>query len=193
MKRLELLERNVQELYAAKDPNRADWADWLGENHVFVVADNASELARRYSANEELARAAAVLHDIADTKMSRFADNHEEMSLQIGRRLMKGADFSDAEIKLVVDDAVRYHSCHDGHIPESLEGKILASADSMAHLQTDFYIFATWMLGKENPLPDVKSWVLKKLDRDFNNKILFDDVHEECRKDYENLKELFSR
>lgn len=193
MKRLELLEHNVQELYVAKDPNRADWADWLGENHVFVVADNASELARRYSANEELARAAAVLHDIADTKMSRFADNHEEMSLQIGRRLMKGADFSDAEIKLVVDDAVRYHSCHDGHIPESLEGKILASADSMAHLKTDFYIFATWTLGKEKPLPEVKNWVLKKLERDFNNKILFDDVREECRDDYEKLKELFHR
>lgn len=193
MTRIEKLEESVRNLYKAQDPERSDWADWLGEHHVFLVAGKAAKLADMYGANPDLAQAAALLHDIADTKMSRFAQTHEETSLHMARELMKAAGFNDAEIKLAVDDAIRYHGCHDGRIPNSLEGKVLASADAAAHLQSDYYIFATWALGKEKDLPEVKKWVLKKIDRDFNNKILFDDIKDLCRKDYEQLKELFSR
>lgn len=193
MTKIQNLETSVRALYAAKNPSRTDWCDWLGQHHVFTVAANATKLAQRFGANQELARAGALLHDIADTKMSRFADNHEQASLDIARELMQQAGFSEAEIALAVDDAIRYHSCHDGKIPQSIEGKVLASADSQAHLQTDFYIFATWALGKEKPLQDTKGWVLKKIDRDFINKILFDEIKDECRADYERLKILFSR
>lgn len=194
MTRIENLEQSVGELYAAHSPERADWADWLGENHVFLVANNATELAQRYGANEELARAGALLHDIADTKMSRFAPEHEETSLAIARELMHQAGFTEDEIKLTVDDAIRYHSCHDGHVPESIEGKVLATADSKAHLLSDFYLFATWAMGKESKsLEEVKRYVLKKIERDFHDKIQFDEVREECRVAYGSLKALFSR
>lgn len=194
MTRIETLEDSVRARYAAKNPSRAAWADWLGDNHVFVVADNASQLAVNKGANAELARAAALLHDIADTEMSRFDDAHEEASLRIARKLLEEAGFAKDEIDIVVDDAIRHHSCHDGRIPASLEGRVLAAADSMAHLQSDFYVFATWALGGETKgLPDVKRWALKKINRDFNDKILFDDVRDSCREDYEWLKELFSR
>lgn len=88
---------------------------------------------------------------------------------------------------------IRYHGCRDGQIPESLEGKVMATADSIAHLQTDFYIFATWTKGKTNTLEEVKAWTLKKLERDFNDKILFAEIKAECREDYEGLKTLFGR
>jgi putative nucleotidyltransferase with HDIG domain len=193
MSKIQDLEQAVRQLYATKVPERDEWADWLADHHVFVVADNATELAKRFGANEELSRAAALLHDIADAKMSRFAENHEETSLQMARELMQQAGFSANDIELVVEDAVRYHSCRDGHIPSSLEGKILATADAMAHFQTDFYVYFTWARGKSTPLHEVKALVLKKLEKDFNNKILFDEVKEECSKDYKWLKTLFSR
>jgi len=194
MTRITQLERSVHDLYAAHTPGRADWADWLADNHVFLVADNATKLAQRVGANEELARAAALLHDIADAKMSRFADDHEEASLAIARKLMQQAGFTGDEIQLTVDDAIRLHGCHDGHIPASLEGKVLATADSQAHLLSDFYIFATWAFGKEGKsLVEAKAYVLKKIDRDFYDKIRFDDVQEACRPAYESLKALYSR
>jgi putative nucleotidyltransferase with HDIG domain len=194
MTRIQNLEQSVGDLYVAHNPERADWADWLGKNHVLLVADNATELAQQYGANEELARAGALLHDIADTKMSRFADNHEETSLEMARKLMQQAGFSEDEIRLTVDDAIRFHGCHDGHVPESIEGKVLAAADSKAHLLSDFYLFAAWSFGKEGKsLEEVKRYVLKKIDRDFHDKILFDEVREECRVAYDGLKALFSR
>ncbi len=94
MTRIQDLEQLVTTLYNKHDPARADWADWLGENHVLLVADYASELAKRFGANEELARAGALLYDIADTKMSRFAANHEGTSLTMARELMQQAGFS---------------------------------------------------------------------------------------------------
>jgi putative nucleotidyltransferase with HDIG domain len=194
MSRIENLERAVGNLYAAHNPARADWSDWLGENHVFLVANNATDLALRYGANEELARTGALLHDIADTKMSRFSPEHEETSLTMARALMQQAGFHKDEIHLTVDDAIRYHSCHDGHVPESIEGKVLATADSKAHLLSDFYLFATWAMGKEGKtLEEVKRYVLKKIERDFHDKIQFDEVKEECRVAYDGLRILFSR
>lgn len=144
MNRMQQLEQLVSNLYAAHNPGRADWCDWLGKYHVFLVADDVSELAQKHGANEELVRAAALLHDIADTSMSRFAPEHEEASLTLARQLMRQTGFSEDEIKIAVDDAIRLHGCLDGHIPASIEGKVLATADSKAHLLSDFYIFASW-------------------------------------------------
>lgn len=158
------------------------------------MADFATDLARKYGANEELSRVAALLHDIADVKMARKNEQHEEESLKIARELMQETDYTDAEIKLVVDDAIRYHSCHGDERPKSAAGKILSTADSMAHLKTDFYIYATWAFGHDHrTFEAVKAWTLKKIERDLNNKMFFDEVRQELVPDYERIKELFSR
>jgi len=194
MERLQKLEAKAKDLYERKDPARDEWADWLADNHVFVVADFATELAKKHGANEELARAAALLHDIADVKMKRKDEEHEAESLTIARDLMQEVGYNGDEIKLVVDDAIRYHSCHGDERPESVEGKILSTADSMAHLKTNFYIYAAWAFGYDHrPLEEVKAWTLKKIERDINNKMFFDDVRQELVPDYERIKELFSR
>ena len=63
----------------------------------------------------------------------------------------------------------------------------------MAHLKTNFYIHATWAFGKTKTLQQLKEWVLKKIERDLNDKVFFDEVREELRPDYEIIKNLFSR
>jgi putative nucleotidyltransferase with HDIG domain len=194
MSKIELLERKVRALYEAKNPGRAtDWADWLYAHHVFVVADFAVEVASEVGARADLARAAAMLHDIADVRVKRRDAHHEAESLKIARELMKECDFGDEEIAVVVDDAIALHSCRDGKRPASLEGQVLATADSLAHLKTDFYVHAVWALAKEMTLGEVKAWALKKIPRDYHDKILFDEVRARVKPDYDLLMELFSR
>lgn len=194
MNRITQLEHLVNHLYEQRSPERADWADWLYENHVYVVADWAVKLAQKYGANEEYARAAAVLHDVADAVMSRFDDSHAAKSLELARQLLKESGFNGDEIAIIADDAVQYHSCHDGHVPSSLEGKVLAAADSYAHLTTNFYLYATWHMGTEGrPLEDVMSWARRKIYRDYHVKVCFDDARDELAPHYEMLKELYSR
>lgn len=194
MNRLEIITQKVKDLYEAKTPTRTVWADWLYQNHVFVVVNNAKKLAGEKGANAELTQVAAMLHDIADTKMERHEAQHEAESLKMARELMEECGYTPEEITLVVDDAIALHSCHGDERPSSKEGLVLATADALAHLDTDFYIYATWARGKENnPLEEVKAWVLKKIERDFNNKVCFEDVREQTRPSYEMIKTLFSR
>lgn len=194
MARLDDLWRNVEALYGEKLETRDDWADWLYPNHVSVVTRNAKRIAEQKGANVELSQVAALLHDIADIKMKRMSMDHQEESLKIARELMRGCKYIADEISLVVDDAIRYHSCRGEERPKSIEGLVLATADSLAHLQTNFYLHAAWDFGKSGrSLENLTAWALKKIDQDLNNKISFDDIREEARPDYEVIKNLFSR
>lgn len=191
MNKIHLLEEKVRSLYEAKNPHRADWADWLYENHVFVVARNAQKIAERYGAKPELAMAAAILHDVADSEMSRFATEHKERSLEMARQLLEEAGFSEEE-KEVIMDAILYHSCHSNEAPHFLEGKVMATADAIAHLSTDFYDqFSSRIIGDDRAPEGMPIWVLEKIERDFTKKIFFDEVREEVRTDYERVKQLF--
>lgn len=198
MSRIEQVKRKVDELYQARNAGRADWADWLYMHHVFVVADYARQLAERFHADQSVAVAAALLHDIADVVMKRDNSWHEEESMIIARKLLQETGFSDEEITVIVDDAIRLHSCCGDEAPKSLEGRILAAADALAHLKMDFYRTelndpAVRMISGRETFEEIKLWALPKIDRDFYKKISFDEVREETRPDYEGLKEFFSR
>ena len=193
MKRIELLKKKIQDLYEAKNPNRADWADWLYEHHVFIVAENARILAKRFGANEEAVMASAMLHDVADAEMSRFDDRHKNRSIEIASDFSLKAGFSENEVKDIIN-ALRHHNCRDGQVPASLDGKVMATADAVAHLATNYYTLALEALVKEEKTKDqIDSWALPKIERDFKDKIFFDDVREEVRADYERVKALFSK
>lgn len=193
MTRLESLEQEIRRLYKEKNPARADWADWLYENHVFVVGDHAKQLAERFNVDSELCQAAAMLHDIADSFMSRFDEEHENESLRMARKLLTKTDYTEEEIKIIVDDACTLHSCRDGDpLPQTDVGRILATADALAHIVDDkFYSFFKEHFEKEGR-PNNVEVSLKKLDRDYHSKILFDEIKEEQKDNYEKLKAFIS-
>lgn len=194
MARLDDLTRAIAALYSKKQGDRDElWVRWLYPNHVLVVAEKAEALAKQKGANAELSRVAALLHDIADIKWRRANPEHAAESLRIARELMQQHGYTDQEVALVVDDAIRYHSCYDNERPKSTEGLVLATADSLAHLQTNFYIFAAWRFGGlGESFEEISAWVLKKIERDLNSKISFDDARDMVRSDYETIKRLFS-
>lgn len=190
MSRITKVKQQVDALYQAKNPSRDDWADWLYEKHVFAVSDEAEILAARFGANKDLVMAAGMLHDIADAVMKRFDEKHESQSLVIAREILQKSGFSTEEIQLVVDDAIALHSCRDGKSPSSLEGRMMATADAVVHLKSDFYEIALGKMREEKrPLEKIRAWARKKIEKDFHDKILFEEIKEEVRTDYEKLKE----
>ena len=190
--RLEKLKAKVDVLYQAKNPNRADWADWLYENHIFAVAEEAGNLADEFGGSKDLVMAAGMLHDIADAVMNRENPDHEKESLRIGRILLQETGFSDSEIAVIIDYAITNHSCYSNTRPKTLEGKIMATADAVVHLKSDFYNHALETKEEGETFQDIADWALPKLDRDFYNKIAFDSVREQVRLYYERLLKQFS-
>ncbi len=193
MDRIVELKSKVDKLYESRPESRADWADWMHKYHVFLVAREAEKLADRYGANKELAMAAAMLHDIADAVMKRNDPRHEEQSFLIARTFLKESGFSAEEIEVIVDDAIRLHSCYNNESPKSLEGKVMTTADAVVHLKSDFYDHAREEMSKIKTEKEIANWALPKIERDFNNKILFEDIQKELRSSYEKIRTKFSK
>lgn len=188
MVRLKKLEKEVRKLYEAKNPNRDEWADWLYKNHLFTVADNARNLAIRFGADPELSQAAAMLHDIADSEIARIDPKHEQTSEQTARRLLAEAGYGSKDIEIIVDDAIKFHGCLDRKIPKTLEGKVMATADAMAHLSKEFYSHAKKTgISVRKPGLSFKDWAKAKLHRDYKDKIQFEEIRKEAQPIYEKL------
>lgn len=191
--RIQKLEENVRALYETKSPDRADWTDWLYENYVFVVADYSQQVAENFGGNPELARAAGMLHDIADAVMKRDDPSHEVRSVEIARQLLSEGGFSEDEIRIVVDDAIRFHACHGDEQPQTLEGKAMATGDGLGHIATNFYDYGlTNMKARGDSLEQIRTWALPKIERDYREKIQYDEIREETKVDYERVKTLFA-
>lgn len=176
----------------AYENSQQDFGQWMWKNHVPLVAKKTEELAKRFNADEDIAVAGAWLHDFGDAFMYRFDEQHEETSVGKAVEVLKKAEYSDLEIEQVMKEVIEPHSCKEGNFPTLIEGKVMATADALAHLTSDFYVQFAW-----KHLPDGKTylefleWVAEKLERDFNAKIFFDEVKEEVRYRYEALKQVF--
>jgi HD superfamily phosphodiesterase len=180
----------VEQTYLSSKQNIALW---MWQNHLQFVAQKALELSDKFNANADLVVAGAFLHDFGDAFVSRHASNHEEVSKEEAIKVLQKADYSPQEIQEILEKVIAPHSCYEGNMPETLEGKVLATADALAHLITDFYVQFAW-----KNMPDGKSyqeflvWVSEKLERDFNDKIFFEEIRDEVREKYLALKLVFN-
>lgn len=192
MDRYKQLSQSVVNLYSEKRPERADWADWLAENHIVQVTERARVVAERFGGDPELAACGGILHDIADAVMSRFDPHHETTSLDLARQFMEQSGYRTEEIAIVVDDGIALHSCYDGNCPKTPEGRALAAGDALAHLGTDFYPHAKQaMLQEGKSLTEINEWATRKINRDYNDKLIYGELKNEMRPIYESLLESF--
>lgn len=165
---------------------------WMWQHHTQWVARKAKVLAQKYEANPELTFCAALLHDLGDSRYERGHPDFDTWSWETGKALLKHVGFRKAERDAILE-AIRTHSCHPGHLPTALEGKILATADGMWHLQTNFFSVICYMNRPDDThnYREWQQWFMTKIERDFGPKIFFDDEKEEVRKDYEALVRVF--
>jgi len=183
------LRKLVEKQYSQKHPDRDNWSDWLYNSHVLWVADRTNELCKQHEGNKDIAVAAALVHDIADSVMGRYCADHKERSLEIGRELCNEAGYDQGEIDVIIDDVCLKHSCRDGIVPESLEGRIMATADALFHFETDFYLYA--FHHRDNHTYEQRiTWIREKLEKDFLKKLFFEESKRAARPIYEALRKI---
>lgn len=154
------------------------------EIHVKQVIEFSKQMAVKYGADLEIVWLAAMLHDIARLE---DIEPHDEYGSKKAYMMLieKGFDYALAE---KVKDAILTHRCKK-HAPETLEQKIIATADAMAHFIPPFYFW----IGKysNKGFGEVLEWNRDKLKRDFNEKIFFEDEKVLVSAQYEALKSWF--
>lgn len=174
--------------------SKTKMGQWMWHNHTQSVADRAKKLARKYGADIEKAYCAALLHDLGDSKYERSHANFESWSLQQSEKILTKAGFVKND-QQKINEAIRTHSCRPGNLPKTLEGKILATADAMWHIQTNFFAVICYMNRPEyiNTYEQWQEWFNEKIERDFGAKICFDDERAEVKESYEALKLVFGK
>ena len=181
----------VKEAYESSQ----EWfGQWMWENHVPVVAKKTEELSRRFGADDDIAVAGAWLHDFGDAFVHRNSEEHSAVTEEKSKQVLEKVGYSDEEIKKVLGEVIAPHSCRDGFLPTSIQGKVMATSDALAHFTTDFYVHFTWMHLPENKsFEEYRDWVEKKFEHDFYIKIFFDEVRDEVKDRVEVLKKVFVR
>lgn len=190
--KLEKVKKEVHDLYTLQHPHADPWIVWAYPNHVQVVAKNAQRIAEEQGANAEFCVAGALVHDIADAVMSRFSQGHEKESLKIASEILERCGYDEQDRHVIVNEIIAPHSCSHT-MPTTLEGKVLATADAMAHFQTDFFLYFTWQHLGGKDLPSLKKWVLTKIEKHFHKKIFFEKYRQEVESEYKATKLLFSK
>ncbi len=166
---------------------------WMWRNHTQWVADKTQRLAQKYGADVEIAYCAALLHDLGDSRYERGHPDFNTWSWETGKTVLKQAGFRHAK-RAAILEAVSTHACHPGYLPKAKEGKVLATADAMWHLQTNFFPVICYMNRPDNTrtYEEWQDWFNDKIERDFGPKIFFEDERNEVRADYEALKRVFA-
>lgn len=189
MERSQRVFAEVAELYST---SATTMGTWMWRNHTQWVADKATMLARKYGANSEKAYCAALLHDLGDSRYERGHEDFDTWSWNTSKDILKQAGFRKNERDNILE-AIRTHSCHPGHLPTTLEGKVLATADGMWHLQTNFFPVICYMNRPDttSSYEEWQNWCMGKIERDFGSKCFFEDEREEMRETYGALVKVF--
>lgn len=191
MNRLEKVRKEVKELHEKSSDECM--RIWFFEGHVDVVADYCKEISRKVGANPEISILGALFHDIARVWGVNKDPELMNKSLEKTEEIMKKYNYNTEEIQKV-KDAILTHSCR-GKLPKTEEGRILATADALAHLMTDFYFiipFNGWLTAAKD-FEGYKKWLLEKIERDFHKKIFYSEYKKMAKNRYEALKLLFSK
>jgi len=154
--------------------------------HVKPTIDHSKALAKKYKANTETVWLSAILHDIA-----RLDDKepHDEIGSEKAHRMLLGEGFSE-EIAEKVRNTILTHSCKK-HKPKTLEQKILATADALVHFKTPFYLWFSYISNKS--FTDNLESGLRKIKKDYNDKIFFKEEKKLIKKEYKILKNWFKQ
>jgi len=189
MEKCKTIFTEVSELYSTATTSMGRW---MWRNHTQWVADKAKKLAEKYGADTEKVYCAALLHDLGDSWYERGHESFDIWSKEKGQEILKKADFNKNEIAEILE-AIRTHSCRPGNLPTTTEGKVLATADGMWHLQTSFFPVVCCMNRPENThtYEEWQEWFNGKIERDFGSKIFFEDERAEVKEDYEALSRVF--
>lgn len=188
--RLEVIKEEIKNLHdkSADECMR----NWFYEGHVALVARNAQEIAEKVGANAEISVLASLFHDVARTWGVNDEPALMNESLAKAKGLMKKYGYSDDEIEQV-KQAILPHSCRR-EAPQTEEGKVLATADALAHLLSDFYFilsFYGWLTATKD-FEGYKCWLLEKIERDMHKKIFYEEYKNRARPKYEALKTIFA-
>jgi len=133
-------------------------------NHILIVRKFATLLAQKLGADEEICELAALFHDYASLLGKEYVEKHQEHGAKLAKEFLLQHNYPPKKAEEVAY-CVLVHRGSTRSEKKTLEAKILASADAMAHIDNVKSVihlaYAIHKYGTE----EGAQWVLAKLAR----------------------------
>ena len=162
---------------------------WFLPQHLMEVERFANLLCNKHpEADRDIVGLGVWFHDIG--RLRGQDEGHDVFGAEEAKRVLSKEDYPADKTERVYE-VCRSHRCKDVQ-PESLEAKILATADAVSHFTHAFYFRLFQHYQGEMSFDEIREVVRKKIERDFNDKMFFDEAREEVRDKYEAMKTVLS-
>lgn len=158
------------------NPQRKKLLEHFWKHHVVPVVAYSREMASRYGGESDVIHLGALMHDMA---LLEDREPHDEIGAQKAYDYLV-INWVPQEVAEKVRDIVLKHRCRV-YEPKTLEEKIVATADALAHFFPDFHGSGALRLAKEDHI-QMKVLDIEKLEREYERKIFFEKEKELFKK-----------
>ena len=163
---------------------------WFFDLHLPEVVKSAEDLLVQYQeADRDVVLISACLHDLGHFRaktleqVDEVKPDHHLAGAEMAKKLLQKYDLSDEKIQKIVR-CVQRHRATASYMPETIEEKIVAVADTLSHFQSIFYL----IYFKIYPEDTLDHYVLTqkgKLARDWRDLALLPKAQDLARDKYE--------
>lgn len=166
----------VKEIVKSKH-NPADF-----KYHICVVVRNALKLAKIKKADMEVVELAAWLHDLGRVgKNIKSSNNHHLGSAKVAEIILKDLGYPKDRMNKVIQ-CVICHSAKGEYIPKTIEEKIIANADAMAHFDSFLNLFDHFI--RKGKFEEMVEFISDKIENDWNKKLTLPEAKELVKEKY---------
>ncbi len=144
-------------------------------------------MAKKLGADAEITELGALLHDIGWITAVKYDPDHEISGQPLAEKLLKKYGYPQDKINQV-KHIIASHRGSSEVKPETLEAKIIANADAMAHFDVIPWLFKIALGNNGNDVQKSVRWVFDKAERDWNKKITLPEARELVMEKYKALK-----
>lgn len=159
------------------------------KHHILKVVKYSKLLAKKLGADEELAELAALLHDLGSIKYGE--ESHEITGQRETEKILKKLNYPQNTIDRV-KECIASHRASKDVVPKTVEAKIVANADAMAHFDTVSILLRLGLDKYDHNEEKAAKWVLRKLERDWTKKLTIPQAKEMVVEKYRAAKLLLS-
>jgi uncharacterized protein len=140
-------------------------------------------------ANEEIVEIAAILHDYASVLNEKWDPKHHLKGAELAEKVLPRYHFPRKKIEKI-KSCIISHRASQNIIPKTVEARIIATADSMAHFDNvDSLLLLAYFKHKKGIDEGIK-WVLAKLNRSWQK--LTPEAKQLLKEKYKAIKATFS-
>lgn len=156
-------------LEADGEPQRKKLLEHFWNHHVIPVMAYSKDMTEKYGGDNEVVFLGALLHDMALIAGDEY---HDETGAKMAYNYLVERGASD-ELAQKVSNIVLKHMCKE-NMPITLEEKIVATADALAHFFPEFHETGAVTLAAEDHV-EMKVLDVEKLEKIYMEKVFFDD------------------